>query len=127
MIIGLFLIFLSFLSSPSLFLDKIPSLEEFYNKVKSVRGIIGVISFFWGLYKAFFLFKYFTFPRFILSAVMALIGFLLGFQWITENLFSNSLQAKEKARMYYQKLLPFEGSLGVTALVIGIIRIFKAF
>lgn len=119
---GLILLFLSFISSPSLFVNRFESLKEFYSKISTSRAIIGLIYLFFGIFKLFGILTTYFFPlEFVSALLMIVLGFLLGFQWIMENWFQSNYELRMRLNDFYARMLPYEGYLGISALVLAIV------
>lgn len=60
---------------------------------------------------------------FLAPALMAAVGFLMGFSMIT-GLIANNKEARAKANSFYEKLSPYQVALGLIAVAVGVIRFF---
>ena len=122
MLFPIALLFLSFISAPSLFIKRISKLQDLYDHVKGYRTVIGVGFFVFGVFKLINMFMNGGFSMIGLSSiiVMIVLGFLLGFQWMAQNVFASSPEAKEKMREVYFKLSPYEGGMAIAAFFLSV-------
>ncbi len=121
MIKVMFLLFLSFVASPALFVNKFPRLNSFYNQLSVYRAIIGVIYLGYGLLSLVeVLIEHAAFMSFITSIVTIGLGFLLGFQWIKENIFTSNQLVKERLNRVHTNLIRYEANLSIVVLVLAI-------
>jgi hypothetical protein len=111
---ALLLLFLGFVAAPTLLTNKVEALRDFYQKIAGYRAVIGagyvlygILRFLDTISRDFNLF-------YILAAVVTiLLGFLLGFEWISQNIFSSNEELKAKMRDFYLKLSPYGGILAL--------------
>ena len=122
MLFPLALLFLSFLATPSLFIKHFSKLQDLYDKVKSYRTVIGVGYLVYGIFNLLNIILKQGFTTLRLSAIicMILLGFLMGFQWIAQNVVGNSAEAKEKIKEWHLKILPYEGTIAIVALCLSV-------
>lgn len=121
---GIWLIALGILAVPSLIIAKRPEAKDIIAKVAPYQGWFGVISTFWGAW-------------IIISCLLA-IGHI-GILWITSlaagivllclglllgvgvmKSFSKSQSANEKLDSVINKIAPYQGTLGLIALGLGV-------
>lgn len=122
MLFPLALLFLSFVAAPSLFIKRISKLQDLYDKIKGYRTMIGVSYCVYGIFKLINVLLYNGFHGIsVVSAIlMVVLGFLIGFQWIAQNVLASSPEAKEKMRELYYKLFPYEGTLAIVAFFLSV-------
>ncbi len=136
MIYGITLVLLGCLAVPSLILAKKPNAQEAFDKIAPYQGIIGIIFAFWGVWGIIHcllsldLLSAYPIAWIILllvSVVEAALGFILGYGLISKNLLSKNATAAAKGEDLLQKLLPFQGKLGILAIILGIVQIIASF
>ncbi len=132
MIYGITLIILGCLAIPSLILSKRPDAKVAFDKIAPYQGVIGIIFALWGIWGIIQCFMYISLLTavpvlwiiwLIVSIVEAALGFILGYGLISKNLLSKNATAAAKGEQLLQKLLPFQGKLGIVAIILGIIQI----
>lgn len=117
----IFLLFLSFVASPSLFVKRFEKLKNFYDQISVYRAIIGVVYVVFSLLNLIELIvEEFHVVDFVTALLTLVVGFLIGFQWIAENIFKNNEDAKAKLRQVYYNLLPFEGAMAMGVLAVSL-------
>ena len=117
------------LAVPSLMVGKNPQAKELLDKIAPFQGIIGIVLFFWGLlflivrplsYIGLINFlPVFWITMFLLYVVQILLGFLLGFGFISK-MTSGNEQARAKSEALRAKLAVYQGPLGIAAIVLGV-------
>ena len=122
---GITLIILGLLAVPSLLANK-PSAKELLNKIVPYQGWIGIVFFVWGAFGLiqcilnFYASVFWVF--WLLSQICEVgLGFLLGYGLIAKYALANNEAAKAKGEAILAKLLPWQGRLGLLAIVLGII------
>ena len=132
MIYGITLILLGCLAVPSLILAKKPDAKALFDKIAPYQGVIGIIFAFWGLWGivqcVLNIGLLSSIPVawgvwLLVSVVEAALGFILGYGLISKHMLSKNEAAAEKGEKLLQKLLPLQGTLGLVAIVLGIIQI----
>ena len=126
MLYGLWLIILGALAVPNLILKK-PELKPTLDKITPYQGWIGAISALWGLWQLVWsvlnigmiqhAFLWWT----TLTATNALVlglGLLLGVG--TLKTFTKNQEAQAKLDALVVKLAPYQGNLGIAALILGV-------
>ena len=117
----LFMLFLSFVASPALFVKRFEGLKDFYNKVSGYRAVIGVVYLVYGILLMIEMFvEHAYFMQFISALLIMSLGFLMGFQWLTENIFQSNEKMQIRLKGVYYSLMPYEGSLAIVALILAI-------
>lgn len=116
------LLFLSFIATPSLFIQRFSKLQDLYDKVKNYRITIGVVYLVYGLFSLLHILLHEGLDLLKLVAIccMILLGFLMGFQWIAQNILGSSPEAKEKIRIWYFQVSPYEGTIAIVALCLSV-------
>ena len=127
---GIFLIVLGALCIPSLVAQKSPNAKELLDKVVPFQGIIGFVSFIWGIWLLITvllrLYWITDFPVVILTwAVATLVllcgGALLGWGMIQKHLLSKASEnVKAKAEASFAKLVAIQPTIGLIAIGLGI-------
>lgn len=132
MLWGITLVILGLLAVPSIVLSRKPNAKEIFNKVAPYQGwiglvfaVIGVISLIQCLFAVG---KLGVTPLawliwLLTAAVETGLGFILGYSMIHKYALSKNAAAQEKGAKVLSRLLPMQGTLGVIAIVIGIIQI----
>lgn len=126
MLYGLWLIVLGALAVPNLILKK-PELKSTLDKITPYQGWIGAISALWGAWQLLWTVLNLSLMRhaFIwwltLTANNALVlglGLLLGVG--TLKTFTKNAEAQAKLDQTVQKIAPYQGNLGIAALILGV-------
>jgi hypothetical protein len=130
MIDGLWLFVLGCLAVPSLILSKRPDAKQVLDKITPYQGWIGLVSAVWGIFRiphllsSFSLFKLGV-KGIIMFAIIAafvitqtVLGFILGVGVIKT--FVKDPQAQGKIDGVLAKVLPYQTTLGLVALIDGI-------
>lgn len=136
MIYGIMLIILGLLAVPSLLANK-PSAKAMLDKIVPFQGWIGVIFFIWGVFGTIqvILNVGWLSSGLVLAWVIwllveiceLLLGFLLGYGLIAKYALAKNEAAKAKGEQILAKLLPWQGRLGILAIVLGILFIIVRF
>ncbi len=128
MIYGISIILLSLIAVPSLILSRRPDAKEILDKIAPFQGWIGVVFCFWGIWgiiqSVLYIGLLTTAPiawatMLACSAVIAALGFLLGYGLIAKFILSGNAEAKAKGDQLLKKLAPLQGTLGIVGLGIG--------
>ncbi len=125
MLYGLWLIILGVLAVPNLVLKK-PELKPTLDKITPYQGWIGAISAIWGVWRLIWsvlnigLMQHAFLWWVTLTATNALVlglGLLLGVG--TLKTFTKNAEAQAKLDQTVVKLAPYQGNLGIAALILG--------
>jgi hypothetical protein len=130
MIGGLIPIAGGMIASSNLIVARKPNARELIDKLTPYAGSIGIIMFGWGVWE-------------LISVVLNLgmlgsaplswlfwllcglsdisVGFLLGFGLITKYTMSGNKAALERSAQIRERLAPYQGGLGVFAIVMGVV------
>lgn len=126
---GTLLILLGLLAVPSLLLSKKPDAKELLDKVTPYQGWIGVAFAVLGLIglvkcllnlKLFYLLPVVWLTWLLVELVTVSLGFILGYGLINKYALSKNETAAEKGKQMLEKLLPIQGKLGVTSIILGV-------
>lgn len=126
MLYGLWLIILGALAVPNLILKK-PELKPTLDKITPYQGWIGAISALWGLWQLVWsvlnigMIQHALLWWTTLTATNALVlglGLLLGVG--TLKTFTKNQEAQAKLDSLVVKLAPYQGNLGIAALILGV-------
>lgn len=119
------------LGASNLIRSKRPDAQEYIDKLVPYQGWIGVTLFIMGIIDVVqFLLSQGSLigilgPQHVLGLVTSLVklflGFLLGFGLITKYALSKNTKALEKGRSIRRSLSKYQGTLGVIAIVLGVI------
>lgn len=132
MISGLIAIAGGILAASGLIIGRLPNAKEYIDKITPYTGWIGIIMFFWGIRELYSVLTsmdmisthFLSWLFWLLTGVSDLgVGFLLGFGLIVKYALSKNETAMEKGQMIRQKLIPFQGGLGILAIVMGVLYI----
>lgn len=129
MIYGITLIILGLLAAPSLLLSRKPDAKELLDKITPYQGWIGLVFCIMGIWWTIqailnINISILWITRIASTALMAILGFILGYGMINKLILSKNDEAKEKGKELLAKLAPIEGKLGLIAVCIGIWVIF---
>ncbi|WP_221412355.1 hypothetical protein [Dysgonomonas sp. 520] len=120
------------LAVPSLILSKKPEAKELLDKITPYQGWIGVVFCFWGVWgiiSCILNLSYLTsFPVYwiiwlLVSIVEAGLGFIMGYSLIAKHVLSKNPTSAEKGEQLLAKLLPLQGTLGLVAIILGVVQI----
>ena len=118
------------LASSNLILARKPNARELIDKLTPYAGWIGIVMFGWGVWETIGVLTHLgllgsaplTWIFWALcGASDLLVGFLLGFGLITKYTLSGSKLAQEKGAAIREKLAPYQGTLGLFAIVMGVV------
>lgn len=136
MIYGLTLIILGIIAAPSILLSRKPEAKALLNKITPYQGWIGVIFCFLGIWSILScilnLGLLASFPiywaiRLLVAVVETSLGFILGYGLIAQHLLAKNADASIKGKHILGKLLPFQGKLGILAIILGVVQIISTF
>ncbi len=122
-----FLVAGGILAAASLIVARKPNAQELIDKLTPYQGWIGIVLFFWGFWDIINGLGYMTFSFLggviwlVCGIVEILLGFLLGFGLISKFALSKNEQAMEKGQKIRGKLAPFQGILGIIAIITGVV------
>ena len=127
LISGVWMLLLGILAAPNIIISKRPDAKEVIDKIAPYQGWIGAVSAIFGLwgvlYSIFHIRWLFHIPIYWLTltatGILQLsLGLLLGIGVIKS--FLKQPQAVEKLDLTVAKIMPFQGKLGLAAIVMGI-------
>ena len=127
---GLITIVGGLIAASNLIVSRLPNAKEWLDKLSPYQGWIGVVMFGWGIWETISavlgLGLLATAPLtwvFWLCVALAdlFVGFLLGFGLITKYALSKNEEAMAKGDNIRAKLAPFQGLLGIFAVVMGVL------
>ena len=127
---GLITIAGGLIAASNLIVSRLPNAKEWLDKLSPYQGWIGVVMFGWGIWETISavlgLGLLATAPLtwvFWLCVALAdlFVGFLLGFGLITKYALSKNEEAMAKGDNIRAKLAPFQGLLGIFAVVMGVL------
>lgn len=125
---GLITIAGGLIAASNLVVSRMANAKTLIDKLTPYQGWIGIVMFGWGIWETISavtgLSLLSTAPLtwiFWLCVALAdlFVGFLLGFGLITKYALSKNEQAMEKGQRIRGKLAPFQGMLGIFAIVMG--------
>jgi len=132
MIYGITLIILSLLAVPSLLLSKKPNAKEMLDKLVPYQGWAGVVFCLWGIWGIISCILSISLLSLGLwgiiywvtwlaaSAVLAILGFILGYSLIVKYALGKNETAREKGEQVLAKLRPLQGTIGVIGIILGV-------
>src|SRR5882724_11864478 len=129
MLYGIWLALLGVLAASNLIIAKKPDTAQLIGKIAPYQGWIGAVSAVWGVFGILRCVRYIGLvsitPLYWLawlvdSALLACLGLLLGVGFI------KSPQATTKLDGVITKLAPYQGKLGLVAIVMGILMVVGA-
>lgn len=134
MIYGFILIAIGLLAVPSLVLAKKPNAKEIFDKVGPYMGWIGIISILLGIWDLIHAVQSLGLLKsgvlailiWVLIVVMGLVelglGFIMGYSLLSKHALKGEAAAA-KGKELLNKLLPLQGKMGISAIIIGIIYV----
>ncbi|MEJ7597739.1 MAG: hypothetical protein WKG01_07515 [Kofleriaceae bacterium] len=132
MLDGLISIAGGILAASALIVARKPNAKELINKLTPYTGWIGVVMFIWGIWGVINIFRFLGVlthsPLLLLFAIgIALsdlaVGFLLGFGLITKYTLSGSAVARARGDNLRAKLVPYQATFGIIAIIMGVLYI----
>ena len=134
MLSGILLICLGLLAVPSLILSRKPNAKELFDKIAPFQGWIGIVFMIWGIWdliqcltsmdwlslgigRVIFLWVLWL----CVAIVEITLGFILGYGLIQKYALSKNEKAAAKGEQMLKKLMPIQGTLGICAIVLGLI------
>lgn len=129
MLFAITLILLGIVGAPSVFLAKHAHSGELLSRIAPYQGWTGLVFCLWGTWgiiscmlniSLLGLAPIWWVTWLATCVVMALLGFLLGYGMISQLILGKNEEAQEKASKLLKKLAPWQGTLGVAAVGIGI-------
>jgi hypothetical protein len=126
------------LAASGLIVAKKPNAKDLLMKLTPYQGSIGIAMFLWGIYDLLFNFlfqigaffsvflggpifwKIFGVAAIVGFVCELVVGFLLGFGLINAQIAKKSPQAAQKSEAIMKKLVPWQGILGIVALITGV-------
>jgi hypothetical protein len=133
MIFGIWLVLLGVLAVPSLILSRRPDAAAMLGKLAPYQGWMGAVSVLWGVWglisSVLTLSWLASWPilwvvQLLVSLVLAGLGLILGIGVMKTFIKDPSAQAKLDQTL--ARIAPFQGTLGIAAVVLGILRIVSA-
>ena len=115
------------LAASSLIVAKKPNAQELIDKLTPYQGWLGIALFVYGIYDIINGLGYMSVSFIggliwlICGVVELVLGFMLGFSLITKYALSKNEQALEKGQAIRAKLAPFQGTLGIIAIITGVV------
>ena len=128
MLAGLITIAGGILAASALIIGRKPNAKAIIDKIAPYQGWIGIVMSFWGVWAVLDCVRHLSvlstsplFWTFWLTQGIAdlLVGFLLGFGLITKYTLSKNAAAEARGQALRLKLAPYQGALGVFAIVMG--------
>lgn len=115
------------LAASNLILAKKPNAKELIDRLTPYQGWLGIALFVYGIYDILNGLGYMSVSFIggviwlICGVVELVLGFLLGFGLITKYALSKNEQAMEKGQAIRTKLAPFQGTIGIVAMITGVV------
>ncbi|MEM9188759.1 MAG: hypothetical protein AAGF12_06260 [Myxococcota bacterium] len=118
------------IAASNLIVSRMANAQTVIDKLTPYQGWIGAVMFVWGIKEIIFsitgLGMLSTSPLLwvfwlLVGLADLLVGFLLAFGLITKYALSKNQQAMEKGQRIRAKLAPFQGILGLFAIVMGVL------
>jgi hypothetical protein len=115
------------IGASALIIARRPDAKDVIDKLLPFQGLIGIVLLLWGVVDVFGVIRSmrwmsiapFWWLVFVVSTLVELgLGFLLAYSLITK---FTSGQASEKAAQAYGRLAGYQSTLGVTAIVLGVL------
>ncbi|MCB9596492.1 MAG: hypothetical protein H6719_27460 [Sandaracinaceae bacterium] len=125
---GLITIAGGLIAASNLIVSRLPNAKEMLDKLSPYQGWIGVVMFGWGIWEtiscvlgiSLLAAAPLTWVFWLCVALADLfVGFLLGFGLITKYALSKNEDAMQKGTRIRAKIAPFQGLLGLFAVVMG--------
>lgn len=127
---GIWLMLLGVLAVPNLILSKRPDAKQVLDKLAPYQGWIGAVSAIWGLFRIISLLRSFALLKLGVGGIIAFVvyavfvvtqivlGFILGIGVMKS--FVKDANAQAKMDNLLSKVLPFQVTLGLAAIIDGI-------
>ena len=134
MIFGIWLVLLGVLAVPSLILSRRPDAAAMLGKLGQYQGWMGAVSVLWGVWglisSVLSLGWLATFPilwivQLVVSLLLAGLGLILGIGVMKT--FIKDPAAQTRMDHTLARIAPFQGTMGILAIVLGILRIVASF
>ncbi len=128
MLFGITLIILGLLAAPSLVLSKHAHAGELLSRIAPYQGWTGLVFCLWGTWGVISCIlnigilswsPIWWITWLATCVVMALLGFLLGYGMISKLILGKNEEAQAKGEKILKKLAPWQGTLGIAAVIIG--------
>lgn len=135
MIYGIVIIILGLLAVPSLIVAKKPNSKELIDKIAPYMGWVGVVSLVWGIWtlirviRSLGMLSSGMWPTIIwilflgIAVVEIGLGFIMGYNLIAKYAISDKPEAQAKGQEMLAKITPYQGRLGLLAIILGIVYI----
>ena len=132
MLDGLISIAGGILAASALIVARKPNAKELINKLTPYTGWIGIVMFFWGIWGVINIIRFLgvlTHAPVMLVFAIAIalsdlaVGFLLGFGLITKYTLNGNVVARTRGENLRAKLVPYQATFGIIAIVLGVIYI----
>ena len=135
MLSAILLIVLGLLAIPSLILSKKPDAKELFDKVAPYQGWFGLV---WAVFGIIDIVRCFLnigwlglgtygivlwVVWLLVSVVTACLGFILGYGLIQKYALSKNEKAAAAGEQVLAKLLPLQGTMGIIAIVLGLLAL----
>jgi hypothetical protein len=131
LLFSIFLFLLGALAVYPAFVQTFPWSKQWLDRLLPYQAVMGIIGVVWGLFWGLRLLAGAGMPMHmspiswllnLAGAVVAiLLGLLLGYSWIDQYVLSNNAQFQQRGETMRLRLLARQGSLGWSALVLGIV------
>ncbi len=127
---GLITIAGGLIAASNLIVSRLPNAKSLLDKLAPYQGWIGVVMFVWGIWETIscvlglglLATAPLTWAFWLCVAIADLfVGFLLGFGLITKYALSKNAEAMDKGDRIRAKIAPFQGLLGLFAVVMGVL------
>ena len=135
MLSAILLIVLGLLAIPSLVLAKKPDAKELFDKVAPYQGWFGALWAVWGIWQIISCLLNLSWLSLgtygiilwtvwlLVAVVTACLGFILGYGLIQKYALSKNEKAAAAGEQVLAKLLPLQGTLGIVAIVLGLLAV----
>ena len=120
------------LAASALIVAKKPNAKELIDKLTPYTGWIGVVMFIWGIWGVINILRFLgvlTHAPVVFALALGLtlsnlaVGFLLGFGLITKYTLTGSAVARARGENLRAKLVPYQATFGIIAIVMGVLYI----
>jgi hypothetical protein len=128
MFAGLITIAGGILAASALIISRKPNAKDLIDKITPYQGWIGIVMALWGVWAVLDCVRHVgllsSMPVFwtfwlVQGVADLLVGFLLGFGLITKYTLSSNATAQKRGQELRAKLAPYQGVLGLFAIVMG--------